>query len=232
MTKKVCIRKLNIRLLVSLALAMILSVTVFACPSFAAVYDCDIDVTQTIHVKGPYSKPYTEIHYSLKPVSGVIPLPGGKIGPSYNFGIKGEAKEVLRIRYDWPGEYVYSLHQLKPEFEGYSHDETIYTITVVAEDTPGGTVARIKTIIDSEGYKHSAIIFKNEFDPPEEPSFDPPEGSSNVKKNDEFNPPEGSSNVKTGDVSYLRMWIMMSLISGISFFMLIFYRRGNKIKKL
>lgn len=212
MTKKVCIRKFNIRLLVSLALAMILSVTVFTCPSFATVYDCDIDVTQTIHVKGPYSKPYAEIQYSLQPVSGVNPLPDGKIGPSYNFGIKGEAKKVLRIRYDRPGEYVYSLRQLKPEVEGYSHDKTIYTITVVAEDTPGGIVARIKTIVDSEGYKHSGIIFNNDFNPPE--------------------PPEGSSSVKTSDVSYLRMWIMMSLISGISLFMLIFYRRGNKMKEL
>ncbi|MGI6766877.1 MAG: Spy0128 family protein [Lentihominibacter sp.] len=206
MTKKACLKQLNIRRLMSVILAMILSATVFACPSFAATYNCYIEVAQTIDVKGSYSKPHDEIQYSLEPVSGVMPLPDGTIGASYNFGIRGEAIKVLSIRYDLPGEYIYTLRQLKPDAKGYTHDETIYTVTVVAENTPGGAVARVKTIVDSDGYKRYGIIFQNEFTPS----------------------PGVVSKVKTGDVSYLWTWITMSLISGIIFLMLIIHRRGNR----
>ncbi len=205
MNRKVCIKKLNIRLTVTVILAIILSAAVFACPSFGAVYDCYIDVTQTITVKGSYSKPRAEIRYTLESVDGACPMHDGKTGESFTFGIRGEAEKTLKIRYDKPGEYVYSLRQLKPDARGYSHDKTKYTVTVAAEDTSGGAVARVKAIVDSDGYKHSGITFNNK-----------------------FNPPAGYLETKTGDVSYIWTLIMMSLISGIFFLMLIFCRRGNK----
>lgn len=116
------------------------------------------------------------------------------------------------IRYRVPGDYTYTVEEVKGTLDGITYDDTVYTVIVTVEKVDGKLVASTSISTDSEKDLDS-IVFTNLYssdtptppENPEEPDF--PDDPSYPK------PP-----VDTSDNSALLLWGGIFLVSGAAVF--------------
>lgn len=188
--QNICTRVLVVIMLVTM---MLIST------SFAQVYansSCtySFTVSQSVKVKGGYSKPFIPLTYTLHSDTVGAPLPLGYIGSDYNFDLTGDDSKTLTFDFSLPGEYRYTLSQNKPQSKGgFTHDKSVYRLYVSVKRQPSGLISSTVIRRDGDSYKISDIKFSNEFNP------------SGIEA--------GRENIKTGDVNLVDMWLIITVVT-------------------
>lgn len=113
------------------------------------------------------------------------------------------------VEYTTPGDYVYTLTQVKGEADHVSYDDTVYTVTVrVINHGTGKLVAEIWAVRNQSTHKSAEVLFSNRYTPSDQTPVLPPQ---------------------TGDTANL--WAMMAMfgVSAVALVvMLVVARRNNK----
>lgn len=156
------VRKWNICLLLSLLLAALLM------PAAAADYSCTASIPVRVHV---YAETDAEFTVQLEAEAGV-PLPEDR---SLTFTGSGEGS-FGAVEYTAPGDYIYTVTQVKGNADYVTYDDTVYTVTVrVTNDGTGGLVAEIWAVGDQSTQKSEEVLFSNRYTPPTKPPVTPPQ---------------------------------------------------------
>lgn len=156
------VRKLNSCLLLSLLLAALMM------PAAAADYSCTASIPVRVHV---YAETDAEFTVQLEAEEGT-PLPEDC---SLTFTGSGEGT-FGAVEYTVPGDYVYTVTQVKGDAEYVTYDDTVYTVTVrVTNDGQGGLVAEIWAVSGESTQKTDEVLFTNRYTPPTQPPVNPPQ---------------------------------------------------------
>lgn len=156
------VRKWNICLLLALLLAALMM------PAAAADYSCTASIPVRVHV---YAETDAEFTVQLEAEEGV-PLPEDC---SLTFTGSGEGS-FGAVEYTVPGDYIYTVTQVKGDADYVTYDDTVYTVTVrVTNDGKGGLVAEIWAVGDQSTQKSEEVLFSNRYAPPTQPPVTPPQ---------------------------------------------------------
>ncbi len=129
------------------------------------------------YVEGDEAPEDDEFTFKLEAISGPegedIPMPeGSEDGVKEMSTVAGEEKEFGDIEFTVPGTYVYEITEVDTELEGYTYDESVYTLTFVVTRNDANELEYELTIEkDGEEYDSdvSAFEFTNEYEEPAKP---------------------------------------------------------------
>lgn len=80
------------------------------------------------------------------------------------------------VEYTVPGDYVYTVTQVKGRADHVTYDDTVYTVTVrVTNDGVGGLVAEIWAVGNQSAQKSEEVLFSNRYTPPTQTPISPPQ---------------------------------------------------------
>lgn len=157
-------RKLNICLLLSLLLVALVTPMGAA----AADYSCTASIPVWVQV---YAETDAEFTVQLEAEEGT-PLPENC---SLTFTGSGEGT-FGAVEYTVPGDYVYTVTQVKGDAKYVTYDDAVYTVTVrVTNDGQGGLVSEIWAVKDQGTQKTEKVRFVNRYTPPTQPPGTPPQ---------------------------------------------------------
>lgn len=153
-------------------LSLLLAALIVPKGAAAAEYSCTASIPVQVQV---YAETDVEFTVQLEAKEGV-PLP-----EDCTLTIKGSGTGAFGpMEYTVPGDYVYTLHQIKGNAEYVTYDETVYTVTVrVTNDDQGGLVAELWAVRDNETKKVDKVSFANRYNEPAPPvATIPPTGDT------------------------------------------------------
>jgi len=175
---KISARGLGIVL--GLAFVAVFTLALLPKSALAATNTLTIPVEQIFSADPPGESAGT-FSYELRALNGG-PLPGGAIGDTFTFTLAGNvpnppagsaatppiagAHQVGPITFNTSGMFTYTLRLAStPSAEEYTVDSRVYTITVIVEETPTGSLlARIASIYyEGNVRKQERIIFEHSF---------------------------------------------------------------------
>jgi len=90
------------------------------------------------------------------------PLPAGAVGNSYDFSLTGnETRSVGPITFVHAGLFTYEIRSTSTAATGISLDPTVYTVSVIVDNAPGGgLVARIAAVESNmSNAKDLSVVF-------------------------------------------------------------------------
>lgn len=146
---------------------------------------------------------------------------------------EGSFKE---IRYTRPGDYKYTVHQLKGENKEIIYDNSVYEVTVrVVNTQEGGLTAEVWAVKDQSDQKVDEIKFVNQY---KETTAATTEAIKNTIHHTTTNTITKSSigttktaSPKTGDKSNVILWSGIAVLSGLCVFFFIFAGKRRKIER-
>ena len=132
--------------------------------------------------------PITEVKPSLSsmPKGLFQPMPEGSQSETEMVVIAGEGHtEFAPITFHIPGTYVYTVKELKDGINGYTYDNTVYTVVFTVSQSPENKeILMVSRKIYKNGAEVSEILFDNVYNPrnpggggggkPNRPSFPTP----------------------------------------------------------
>ena len=129
----------------------------------------------------------TEVKPSLRsmPKGLFQPMPEGSQSETEMVVIAGEGHtEFAPITFHVPGKYVYTVKELKDGINGYTYDNTVYTVVFTVSQSPENKeILMVSRKIYKNGAEVSEILFDNKYNPyrpgggggtPSRPSFPTP----------------------------------------------------------
>ena len=129
----------------------------------------------------------TEVKPSLRsmPKGLFQPMPEGSQSETEMVVIAGEGHtEFAPITFHVPGKYVYTVKELKDGINGYTYDNTVYTVVFTVSQSPDNKeILMVSRKIYKNGAEVSEILFDNKYNPyrpgggggtPRRPSFPAP----------------------------------------------------------
>ena len=129
----------------------------------------------------------TEVKPSLRsmPKGLFQPMPEGSQSETEMVVIAGEGHtEFAPITFHVPGKYVYTVKELKDGINGYTYDNTVYTVVFTVSQSPDNKeILMVSRKIYKNGAEVSEILFDNKYNPyrpgggggtPNRPSFPTP----------------------------------------------------------
>ena len=129
----------------------------------------------------------TEVKPSLRsmPKGLFQPMPEGSQSETEMVVIAGEGHtEFAPITFHVPGKYVYTVKELKDGINGYTYDNTVYTVVFTVSQSPENKeILMVSRKIYKNGAEVSEILFDNKYNPyrpgggggtPNRPSFPTP----------------------------------------------------------
>lgn len=148
----------------ALALALLISLSVFAVSAFAADSE-SVTFSAKVIIDGPKPAPAEEYSIVLEPSDSSNPMPSGSKDGIYKLAIKGEGEaDFPEIEFPALGVYQYKLYQLAGKTAGASYDRTVYTATVyVLNSETEEDKFELTVTLQPEGseIKTDEIVFKN-----------------------------------------------------------------------
>ena len=113
------------------------------------------------------------------------PMPEGSQSETEMVVIAGEGHtEFAPITFHVPGKYVYTVKELKDGINGYTYDNTVYTVVFTVSQSPDNKeILMVSRKIYKNGAEVSEILFDNKYNPyrpgggggtPNRPSFPTP----------------------------------------------------------
>lgn len=126
----------------------------------------DPPVTKRITGDSPAQK--STFTFVFEGVDGA-PMPEGAVDGKIQATIDGEGTvEFGESHYTQAGTYVYRCYEVKDSVEGYTYDDTVYTVrVVVTEGVSGFNVQR--SVEDANGNYSPDIVFTNDYKAPATP---------------------------------------------------------------
>lgn len=143
---------------------------------------------------------------------------------------KGRFKEM---RYTRPGDYKYTVYQLKGENQEVIYDNSVYEVTVrVVNTQEGGLAAEVWAVKDQSDQKVDEIKFVNQY---KETTAATTEVVNNTIHHNTTNTITkssiGTSSPKTGDKSNVILWSGVAILSGVCIFFFIFVGKRRKAER-
>ncbi|KOA60260.1 hypothetical protein BAAM0499_06500 [Bifidobacterium animalis subsp. animalis MCC 0499] len=113
-----------------------------------------------------------EFSFALRGADGDTPMPAGSVNGVQTMANDAEGNvQFGAIGYTKPGDYLYTVSEVKGDAEGVTYDETEYAVTVhVTDDGEGSLQADLQYADGAEG-----IVFRNTYVTPQEPTKPKPE---------------------------------------------------------
>ncbi|KOA51196.1 hypothetical protein BAAM0483_03310 [Bifidobacterium animalis subsp. animalis MCC 0483] len=113
-----------------------------------------------------------EFSFALRGADGDTPMPAGSVNGVQTMANDAEGNvQFGAIGYTKPGDYLYTVSEVKGDVEGVTYDETEYAVTVhVTDDGEGSLQADLQYADGAEG-----IVFRNTYVTPQEPTKPTPE---------------------------------------------------------
>lgn len=196
----------------------------------AAVYaaegerECTIAIPILVEVKGSVGNIKSEIFkYGLETVDKNSPTEAvvSEVAVTQEGITKGSFKEM---RYTRPGDYKYTVYQLKGENKEVIYDNSVYEVTVrVVNTQEGGLVAEVWAVKDQSDRKVEEIKFVNQY---KEITTATTETVNNTIYHTTTNTITkssiGTSYPKTGDKSSVMLWGGIAILSGLCAFFFVF----------
>ena len=143
---------------------------------------------------------------------------------------KGSFEEM---RYTRPGDYKYTVYQLKGESKDVIYDGSVYEVTVrVVNTQEGGLAAEVWAVKDQSDQKTDEIKFINQY---KETTTATTEAINNTIHHTITNTITkssiGTSSPKTGDKSNVMLWGGIAILSGLCVFFFIFEGKRRKTEE-
>lgn len=148
-------------------LSLLLAVLVTP-PAAAVEYSCSASIPVQVQV---YAETDAEFTVQLEGEQGV-PLP-----QDCTLTMTGSGEGAFGpVEYTLPGDYVYTVRQVRSEADGVTYDESVYTVTVrVVNQSQGGLRAELWAVRAGESQKADKVVFFNRYTPPASPSANVPQ---------------------------------------------------------
>mgnify|MGYP003195639170 CR=1 FL=1 len=149
----------------------------------------------------------------------------------YKVGItKGSFEEM---RYTRPGDYKYTVYQLKGENKEVIYDDSVYEVTVrVVNTQENGLAAEVWAVKDQSDQKTDEIKFINQY---KETTTATTEAINNTIHHTTTNTITkssiGTSSPKTGDKSNVMLWGGIAILSGLCVFFFLFEGKRRKTEE-
>ena len=143
---------------------------------------------------------------------------------------KGSFEEM---RYKRPGDYKYTVYQLKGESKDVIYDGSVYEVTVrVVNTQEGGLAAEVWAVKDQSDQKTDEIKFINQY---KETTTATTEAINNTIHHTTTNTITessiGTSSPKTGDKSNVMLWGGIAILSGLCVFFFLFAGKRRKTEE-
>jgi pilin isopeptide linkage protein len=163
-----------------------------------------------------------------------MPMPADAKGSqSLTKTVTGEGSvEFGDITFSDIGIYVYEVSEVKGDAEGYTYDDTVYTVTYVVTETDGKlSCTRTIQMDGKEDSKLTELTFTNNYKKPT--SSKPTDNGTTISSGNTSNASGTTATlVKTGDDTPIGLWIGVICIAGAVFVILIVaYNRRKKKEK-
>lgn len=188
-----------------LVLPLLIAVLLFQTQAFAADYSCTVTIPVEVQVTGNSKSSGIDTTIRMTPKNPSNPMPDedtlvltdsdqGEFGP---------------ITYTRPGNYLYTVTQVKGSEKYVTYDATSYTVTVrVINDEKGGLASEIWATVPGKEGKLDQILFTNTVQQPSKPVVVPTSSTTKTIINT-----TATTSPKTGDGTNLAV---LSGLMGIS----------------
>ena len=105
----------------------------------------------------------SEFKFTLEPAKTTNPMPAGSTNAKKTITITGAGKNKFgEISFTEPGEYVYTVSEVKGDVSGYTYDSTVYTVTFTVKDEGGELQVNAK-VRNKKGKDVESIVFTNKY---------------------------------------------------------------------
>ncbi len=195
--------------------------------------ECTIAIPISVEMKGNAGNIKSEVfEYALESAdeNSSTETIFSKVAVTQEGITKGSFKEM---RYTRPGDYKYTVYQLKGENKEVIYDDSVYEVTVrVVNTQEGGLTAEIWAVKDQSDQKVDEIKFVNQY---KETTTATTEAIDNTTHHTTTNTITkssiGTSSPKTGDKSNVLLWSGIAILSGLCVFFFVFAGKRRKTER-
>lgn len=214
----------------TLAIIFLFSVKMTAVYAAEGERECTIVIPVSVEMKGNIKSEVFE--YALEPAdeNSSTEAVFSEVEVTQEGITKGSFKEM---RYTRPGDYKYTVYQLKGESKDVIYDGSVYEVTVrVVNTQEGGLAAEVWAVKDQSDQKTDEIKFINQY---KETTTATTEAINNTIHHTITNTITkssiGTSSPKTGDKSNVMLWGGIAILSGLCVFFFIFEGKRRKTEE-
>ena len=184
----------------TLAIIFLFSVKMIAVYAAEGERECTIAIPVSVEMKGNIKSEVFE--YALEPAdeNSSTEAVFSEVEVTQEGITKGSFEEM---RYKRPGDYKYTVYQLKGESKDVIYDGSVYEVTVrVVNTQEGGLASEVWAVKDQSD-----------------------------QKTDEIKSSIGTSSTKTGDKSNVMLWGGIAILSGLCVFFFLFEGKRRKTEE-
>lgn len=123
------------------------------------------DVNPMVQKKiiGDMPKTASTFTFVLTAKDASFPMPKGSTGTTKEISITGAGSNVFgEITFTKPGTYVYTIFEKDSGIEGYTYDDTVYTVTFTVTQQDGELKVQ-RNVIDSKANTVTKVEFTNSY---------------------------------------------------------------------
>ena len=208
----------------TLAIIFLFSVKMIAVYAAEGERECTIAIPVSVEMKGNAGNIKSEVfEYALEPAdeNSSTEAVFSEVEVTQEGITKGSFEEM---RYKRPGDYKYTVYQLKGESKDVNYDGSVYEVTVrVVNTQEGGLAAEVWAVKDQSDQKTDEIKFINQY---KETTTATTEAINNTIHHTTTNTITessiGTSSPKTGDKSNVMLWGGIAILSGLCVFFFLF----------
>lgn len=217
----------------TLSIIFLFSVKMTAVYAAEGERECTIVIPVSVEMKGNAGNIKSEVfEYALEPAdeNSSTEAVFSEVEVTQEGITKGSFEEM---RYKRPGDYKYTVYQLKGESKDVIYDGSVYEVTVrVVNTQEGGLAAEVWAVKDQSDQKTDEIKFINQY---KETTTATTEAINNTIHHTITNTITkssiGTSSPKTGDKSNVMLWGGIAILSGLCVFFFIFEGKRRKTEE-
>ena len=212
----------------TLAIIFLFSVKMTAVYAAEGERECTIAIPVSVEMKGNIKSEVFE--YALEPAdeNSTTEAVFSEVEVTQEGITKGSFEEM---RYTRPGDYKYTVYQLKGESKDVIYDGSVYEVTVrVVNTQEGGLAAEVWAVKDQSDQKTDEIKFINQY---KETATTEAINNTNHQTTTNINTKSsiGTSSPKTGDKSNVMLWGGIAILSGLCVFFFLFAGKRRKTEE-
>ena len=208
----------------TLAIIFLFSVKMTAVYAAEGERECTIAIPVSVEMKGNIKSEVFE--YALEPAdeNSSTEAVFSEVEVTQEGITKGSFEEM---RYKRPGDYKYTVYQLKGESKDVIYDGSVYEVTVrVVNTQEGGLAAEVWAVKDQSDQKTDEIKFI-ETATTEAINNTIHHTTTNIITKSSI----GTSSPKTGDKSNVMLWGGIAILSGLCVFFFLFAGKRRKTEE-
>ena len=214
----------------TLAIIFLFSVKMTAVYAAEGERECTIAIPVSVEMKGNIKSDVFE--YALEPAdeNSSTEAVFSEVEVTQEGITKGSFEEM---RYTRPGDYKYTVYQLKGESKDIIYDGSVYEVTVrIVNTQEDGLAAEVWAVKDQSDQKTDEIKFINQY---KETTTATTEAINNTIHHTITNTITkssiGTSSPKTGDKSNVMLWGGIAILSSLCVFFFLFEGKRRKTEE-